>query len=237
MNIQYNALWTDQGTTADFDFKIFVENRIGYRSGVKKDQLFTNELTSGALKRTVDAWENIEITSKLYLNGATEKQISRLIVFLESAKYVGDYDSDLCYKVYRVKIKSEDEDLFDSQSLEVTWEVESVKYEKSLQKYTVDNLPEIENDGTHIAYPIITVTGVASTQTTIRINEQEFYLWKVDDKVTIDCREHLQNCYDKLGLPKNQLMRGNFPHLDVGTNKITVSNGLRYSLEYMKRWR
>ena len=90
----------------------------------------------------------------------------------------------------------------------------------------------ITNPGTIKSEPVISVYGSGDMELTV--GSEVILLKEISDKIILN--SVLQDAYDEEGLSLNFKMKGEFPHLEIGLNKISWTGNVQ-KIEVLPNWR
>lgn len=236
MSIRYNKLTFKGKSTADFPFDIYVVNNDGINKAKSKTRIFSAENMSGGVARTSTAYEMVEKKYKLYVHRVSLSQLNELLVWLDGEGKLTPFDNkDRYYEVLTVEVTSTQLDEIDGYEIDVVFTCNPFSYqvEEDIKSYTSNGV--IINNSSTIMYPKVVIFGNSSTSTTLTIGRQVVHLKNLNTKLTIECKQGIQNVFDKDDLLLNSVMKGAFFEIGKGSNGVILGQGIT-KVEIHCRW-
>ena len=234
--VRINALTVNGVSTTDMPFPIYVEQNDGFRYPKKKNELIETSFSSGALKRTVNAWEAITKEYVLYCPTATLKDLRQLKMWAsDEGKLVAADEPDVYYEILDVNMNHSLVDSVTGYRIEIEFACQPFGFEHNPKTVTYTNGSTITNHTNAPMFPRITVYGSSNKQTSIAIGDQRVYLRKIQGQLIIECKYLEQNVFDQYSTV-NGVMRGEFFIIPKdGKYRVQLGEGIQ-QIDVLERW-
>jgi phage-related protein len=178
-------------------------------------------------------WKDSDISFKAALIGTDIRSRYRAVTAqIRAAESVWfSNDPTICYKVKIATVGALDMKLSQLGEFAVTFNCAPFKYLRNVAVITRTTSGTVTNPGTVYSLPRIKVYGSGTRNLTI--NGKLITLNLLASPLTLD--SEIKECFYG-DTAQNQLMTGDFPRLEVGSNTVTLGTGIT-KVEIEARWR
>ncbi|WP_303764816.1 hypothetical protein [Abiotrophia defectiva] len=232
-----NALIINGKSTADLPFLVAVEENDAVRYAKRKDKVFEEERVTGYLKQSIEAYEGIKKSYKLWCKTDSKKELRKLKAMLsEEGWFTPSDEPDLRY--YYISLDTEWEVLDEVMGYPVTLVFYCQPFGmETPQVQTITNGQKLTNYTNAPMFPLIKVTGKSTVETFVQIGEQKMYLKELQEgqQVFIECTPGKQDAYTNGKQLLNERVRGNFFIVHPGDHIVNFGEGIT-NLEITCRW-
>jgi phage-related protein len=178
-------------------------------------------------------WEDVRFNMKAALIG--ENQHSRfreiLPIILNAKNISFSDDPDVYYSIKHIQAGALERRLYSLYEFLLSFLCSPFRYIRNVPLITLTSSGTVTNIGTVNSLPKIVVFGTGSR--TLTINGKPIILNILSGSLTLD--SELKTCYFG-NVAQNNQMQGDFPVFEVGSNTITLGNGIT-KIEIEPRWR
>jgi phage-related protein len=178
-------------------------------------------------------WKDTDISFKAALLGvdirSRYREVTAQIRAAESVWFSND--PTVCYKVKVATVGALDMKLSQLGEFAITFNCAPFKYLRNVATINRTTSGTVTNPGTVYSLPRIKVYGSGTRNLTI--NDKLITLNLLSSPLVID--SELKECYYG-DTAQNQLMTGDFPRLEVGSNTVTLGTGIT-KVEIEPHWR
>lgn len=232
--IQLNSLILNGKSSADFPFFVAVEEVPGVTLPVKKDKVYQHEHMSGAVKQSINAWEPLQLEFIFYLHDVTRKHLRDFKGWFKPEGTLSRYDDpDMHYEYISVDLTSKPLDELDGYQVTATFLCQPFEYEREVE-VTVGS--SILNATTAPMYPKLTIKGNTTSESYIRIGNQNMYFKEgITNGLIIECKHGYQNVWNLSGTEINNQIKGDFFEILPGTHPVTKGTGIT-EVKMLTRW-
>ena len=158
------------------------------------------------------------------------RKINPIFVNAKTIRFTDD--PNIFYKVKQMRVADKERPFPSLYNFTVDTTIEPFDYMVSgTYKIQAKNGDVIENQGTYESRPIITVFGMGTA--TVSIGAYSFTIENLNSSATIN--SEIFKCY-KGNLNIGTQVKGSFPLLEVGTNKIVLPSNVTH-IEIVPNWR
>lgn len=228
-----NELIINGKSTADFPFLIAVEELDPPQRAERKDKIFETDFSTGYLKQTINAYQGIVKTYKIYLHETSIEEFDKFKTFIADEGWFTPYN-DPTRKYYFVKSEMKIEPMDKVNGYQVTVEF-------SCQPFAMED-EEVKQLGSQLVnhtnapmFPLIKITGATGEETFLTIGDQKMTFKEIQDVIYIECKPLYQDAYSSGGRKVNNEVKGDFFVIEPGTHKVTKGQGIS-SVEITCRW-
>lgn len=235
--MEYNALTINGISTADFDFEIKVQQNDGFRMPKKKNKLIETDYITGAIKDNINAYPAIEKVYTLLCMTTDFKDLRKVKAWAKDYGTLTPYDEpDVFYEIIDSSIEHANVDAIGAYQIKITFHVQPFGFELAQYTNVYRNGHVLTNHTNAPMYPLVTVYGTSSEQTSLAIGSQTVYFKQIIEKLEIECKFLEQDVRDRNNARANSTMRGDFFEIPPGsTNTITLGPGID-RVEILERW-
>lgn len=186
--IRHNALIIGGVSTANFPYKIIVEDSPSITVSESKSLLIEHQGLNGAVLKTNHHRGVMELSYQLYLVKASEEQVYQFLkLFLREGFWLEN--SSLvstrwwCYKVHHTPVEKDKFDVFHTK---VTFLCHPTKWFKNLNTQVFKVNGTLQCQGSAITFPQITITGNSSSETTFTIGDSVIHLEHLQETIIME---------------------------------------------------
>lgn len=185
--IKHNELVLNGKGTSSFPFKVLVEDRPSVQVPRSKTQLLDHRGLSGAIVQTNKHRDVIEKPYRLYLIGASEKEVNEFSAYLMQEGFWLESERlkltrFWCYRTDSFDIKQDDHDVY---VIDVTFICHPTRFFKSVDRQVFSANGVLKTQGSALAFPTITITGQSVSETSFTVGDQVIRIEKFTEPLVM----------------------------------------------------
>lgn len=235
--MRLNELILNGKSTADFPFKVYIEEFDDYQIAPRKQTIVSTDYMTGGTKVDMEAWGMIEKEYVLHCPMATKKDMRVLTGWLvHKGELIASDEPDVYYEVLQSRMEKAPLEKVSGYRVHVAFICQPFGFQHKQETRLYQDGSQLVNHTEAPMFPRITVRGSSNTQTWLRIGEQKVYFKQLDRELTIECKYLEQNVFDKYGTEINSIFFGDFFIIPAhSSNTVEYGPGLTEVL-IKERW-